>query len=67
MEVTLPSENLRDVKTYSLGGADDSEGGLEVSQELSVSGMSPRYIYKGFQDVFVKLKGTDLKKITKLR
>lgn len=37
LEVTLPSENLRDVKTYSLGGADDSEGGLEVSQELSVS------------------------------
>lgn len=61
LEVTLPSENLRDVKSYSLEGADENEGGLEVSQNLSISGMSPCYIYKGRQDVTVKLKGTGFK------
>lgn len=58
LEVTLPDENLRDKKFYSLTGEKGEEGELEVSQNLTVSGISPRYIYKGLQDVVVKLKGT---------
>lgn len=57
LEVTLPSENLRDVKTYSLAGWEQEEAGLQVSQNMSISGFSPRYIYKGLQDTEVQLKG----------
>ena len=57
LEVTLPDDNVRDVKSYSLG-EDDENKNLPVSQDSSISGMSPRYLYKGLQDATVKLKGT---------
>lgn len=66
LEVTLPSENLRDIKSYNLKGADDSNNSLNVSQDLSVSGMSPKYVYKGLQDISVKLKGTGFKSDSKI-
>lgn len=62
LEVVLPEENIRDLKTYSLDGAGEEENSLGISQELSISGMSPRYLYKGLQDVDVKLKGTGFQK-----
>ena len=58
LEVVLPSENVRDVKRYALRDAEDSDGsGIEVSEGVIISAMSPRYIYKGRQDVTVQLKG----------
>lgn len=62
LEITLPSEKVRDIKTYSLEGAGEESGGLKASENLSISGMSPRYVYKGLQDVSAKLKGTGFKK-----
>lgn len=62
LEVTLPSEKTRDVKSYSLGTDDGDTGGLEITQGLSIAGMSPRYLYKGLQDVDVLLKGTGFQK-----
>lgn len=62
LEVVLPEENARDTKTYSLDGAAEEENGLGISQELSIAGMSPRYLYKGLQDVEVNLKGTGFQK-----
>lgn len=62
LEVTLPSEKLRDIKTYSLEGAEDEEAGLKANQGISISAMSPRYIYKGLQDIDVKLKGNGFDK-----
>ncbi len=71
LEAVLPLENVRDSKTYSLKNAseetdspeeeDSSEGGMDdrnVLQGMSVTGMSPKHIYKGQQNVGVKLKGT---------
>lgn len=57
LEVLIPENNLRDVKTYSLPGGSD-ENGLAVTQGLSISGINPRYMYKGIQDASIKLKGT---------
>lgn len=69
LEVNLPAEKARDVKVYSLKDAtdddeedDDDEDALDATSGLSVSGFSPRYLYKGLQDVDVKLKGTGFKK-----
>lgn len=62
LEVTLPSEQTRDVKRYSVGTESQDESGLKVTQDLSVAGMSPRFLYKGLQDVEVKLKGTGFQK-----
>lgn len=56
LEIALPSEEVRDVKSYSLGEK-ENDNNLSVSQNLSISGMSPRYLYKGLQDAIVKLKG----------
>lgn len=61
LEVSLPSERVRDVKTYSLVEEEEETDGLKASENLSISGMSPRYIYKGLQAVSVKLKGTGFK------
>lgn len=61
LEVSLPSERVRDVKTYSLVDEEEETGGLKASENLSISGMSPRYIYKGLQAVSVKLKGAGFK------
>lgn len=59
LEVALPSENVRDVKRYSLVGAEGADGnGLEVSEGVTVFGVAPRYLYKGLQDVNVLLKGS---------
>ena len=65
LEVALPDENMRDVKTYSLNGSDE-ENSLEVNQNLSISGLNPRYIYKGIQDRTVKLKGSGFKADSKI-
>ncbi len=64
LEVTLPSENLRDIKTYSLEGYDDydEENALQFSQDISAYGISPGYIYKSKQDEKVSLKGSGFKK-----
>lgn len=62
LEVTLPSEETRDVKRYSVGTESQDESGLKVTQGLSIAGMSPRCLYKGLQDVEVKLKGTGFQK-----
>lgn len=62
LEVALPSEQTRDVKRYSTGEEKEGGSGLGVTQNLSVAGMSPRYLYKGLQDVEVKLKGTGFQK-----
>lgn len=61
LEVKLPEEKLRDVKTYWLQGEDTGDGGLGSSQDLSISGMSPKHIYKGLQDITVKLNGRGFK------
>lgn len=65
LEVSLPSNNVRDVKTYSLA-EEDSDNSLQASQDLSISGMSPRYLYKGIQDANVKLKGTGFNQDSKI-
>ncbi len=64
LEISMPDENLRDVKTYSLEGEGEGETGegLAVNNELSIQGMSPRYIYKGMQDTTVRLKGSGFNK-----
>lgn len=64
LEVMLPSENVRDVKEYSLNGNTNGQAvdNLAVLNGLSISGMSPRYMYKGLQDIEVKLKGTGFSK-----
>ena len=57
LELVLPAENSRDVKTYSLDGAADSENALETLQNVRIDGIYPRFIYKGMQDTTVRLKG----------
>ncbi len=66
LEVVLPDENLRDVKTYSLKDAADVQGGLPISNGITIQGMNPKYIYKGKQDTSVKLKGTGFKEDSKM-
>ena len=57
LELTLPAENSRDVKTYSLDGAADSENALGAMQDVRIDGVFPRFVYKGLQDTTVRLKG----------
>lgn len=57
LELTLPAENSRDVKTYSLEGAADSENALGAMQDVRIDGVFPRFVYKGMQDTTVRLKG----------
>ena len=57
LEITLPAENSRDVKTYSLEGAADSENALGAMQDVRIDGVFPRFVYKGLQDTTVRLKG----------
>lgn len=66
LEVAIPSENIRDIKRYSLGEDTDNEGTLQASQNLSIAGMSPRYLYKGLQDATVKLKGEGFDKDSRI-
>lgn len=56
LEVALPEDQTNDVKTYSLNGEDAA--GLNATQGLSISGLNPRYVYKGLQSIPAKLKGT---------
>ncbi|MBQ3905844.1 MAG: VWA domain-containing protein [Lachnospiraceae bacterium] len=60
LEVMLPDENVRDMKTYSLPGTEESgsEENLKIEQELRIAGLAPRRIYKGLKDVTVKLRGS---------
>lgn len=57
LEVALPEENVRAVKTYHLTDDEDGGGSLQVTEGLSVFGVSPGYLYKGLQDVQVRLTG----------
>lgn len=61
LEVVLPDENLRDIKSYSLETATEDESTLAASNNLSIQGMAPRYVYKGLQDTVINLKGTGFK------
>lgn len=62
LELALPEENVRGSITYSLAGAEeDSSGSIQVTTGVSVTGIAPRYLYKGFQDVKVELKGSGFK------
>lgn len=54
LEVSLPSENLKDIKMYSLGDEKEDENVLE---NVSVFGMSPCLVKNGSSAVDVKLKG----------
>lgn len=60
LEVLLPSENTRDMKHYSLEG--EGGDGSDSEMECNITGMSPRYIYKGMQKSTVRLKGLGFKK-----
>lgn len=63
LEISLPKEKVRDVKSYSLEGAQaGEEADSVITQGLSVSGLSPRYLYKGLQDTPVLLKGSGFEK-----
>ena len=69
LEVSLPEEKVRDVKYYSLPGAEEAGqdgSGLKAEQELRISGLNPRRIYKGMKDVTVQLKGSGFNKDQKL-
>ena len=59
LEISLPEENVRDVKKYSLPGTEESgkEENLKIEQELRIDGIAPRRIYKGLKDVTVMLRG----------
>lgn len=62
LELALPEENVRGSITYSLAGAEEnSSGSMQVTTGVSVTGIAPRYLYKGFQDVKVELKGSGFK------
>lgn len=61
LKVELESESTKDTKTYSIGDTiwdEDTEVTLEVTDNLSVTGLNVKYLYKGSQDVEVYLKGT---------
>lgn len=62
LEVSLPEEKVRASKIYHLAEDGDAGGTLNVSRGISVSGISPRYLYKGLQDVRVELRGTGFQK-----
>ncbi|MCM1192218.1 MAG: VWA domain-containing protein [Butyrivibrio sp.] len=62
LEVALPEENVRASRTYHLTEDGDAGGALSITRGISVSGMSPRYLYKGLQDVRVELRGTGFRK-----
>lgn len=62
LEVSLPEENVRASKIYHLTEDGADGGNVNVTQGLSVSGISPRYLYKGLQDVRVELRGTGFQK-----
>lgn len=62
LEVALPGENVQASKTYHLTEDGAAGGDLNVTQGLSVSGISPRYLYKGRQDVRVELRGMGFQK-----
>lgn len=62
LEVSLPEENVRASKTYHLTEEGEAGGNVNVTRGISVSGISPRYLYKGLQDVRVELKGTGFQK-----
>lgn len=55
LEILLPTENLRDVKYYSL--FDDSEISNDRGSAYKVSSASPKSIYKGKQDINVTVTG----------
>lgn len=61
LEITIPSEKARDIRNYHIGSGEE-DGGLQISQGLSLFGLSPRYVYKGSQDVEVRLNGTGFNK-----
>jgi hypothetical protein len=59
----MPSDNTRDIKTYAIRENDNNDSSeLVAYQGISISGLAPRYLYKGNQDVKVYLKGTSFKK-----
>lgn len=60
LEVKLSSEYLQDTKIYSLDSS--AVAGNSTTDDISISGISPRYIYKGLRDIPVKLKGRGFKK-----
>ncbi|MCM1057520.1 MAG: VWA domain-containing protein [Firmicutes bacterium] len=66
LEVSLPEENVRTSKTYHLTEKGNADGNVNVSRGISVSGISPRYLYKGLQDVRVELRGTGFQKESKV-
>ncbi len=67
LEVALTEENVRDSKTYSLNSSDDeeedgeTENTLSATENLAVSGLSARYIYKGTESVDLTLNGSGFK------
>ena len=66
LEVSLPEENVRASKTYHLTEDGEAGGNVNVTRGISVSGISPRYLYKGLQDVRVELRGTGFQKESKV-
>lgn len=64
LEVRLSEDNTKDSKRYGLGTSGDvsEESELNVYEGVSVSGLAPSCLYKGTQDVVVKLHGTGFTK-----
>lgn len=62
IEVCIQEDNTRDVKTYSLNEIESEGSELSIYEGLTIAGLSPRYLYKGNQDVPVKLYGTGFSK-----
>lgn len=73
LTVSLPAANVKDTKNYSLPGVDPAAAGnnsngtdpnaLPPAQaDLTIAGMSPRYLFQSRQKVTIKLKGNGFKK-----
>lgn len=62
LEVSLPEENVGASRIYHLTEDGDAGENMNVTRGLSVSGISPRYLHKGLQDVQVELRGTGFQK-----
>lgn len=64
LEVRLSEDNTKDSKRYGLGveGDTSTESEISVYEGVSVSGLAPSCLYKGNQDVVVKLFGTGFSK-----
>lgn len=57
LTVSLPDQNLTDMKYYSLPGAESDGASLQFTQDLKISGINPRWYYQGQKSTTAQLKG----------